>query len=174
MHADIKCIYTKWLSSVAKIRARFNPHIRGQHKKMYSLPHQPGYMYGAPAEFVNLSVLLTPGQNSLSWQNPETFEQTKVGAGLVHSFATAHAMAHYQGMFLRVYIIYIYVYNIYISNGSTVSLHYSFTRNTVSEMFYWKALTYTPIHLDEWYVIVIFECDCDCDCDMGLVHVSRN
>jgi len=80
----------------------YNAHKRGLTKHCYSMPHQPGFMYGAPAEFVNLSLIM-PTTKSVSqkwWEDQmdaKCLEESLVRAGLVHSFATANAVAHYQG-----------------------------------------------------------------------------
>ena len=74
--------------------------MQGLKKKCYSLPHQPGFLYGAPGGFVNLSVL-SMGEKELDLETrlrKENYAECLVGAGLMNSFATSHAVAHYQGM----------------------------------------------------------------------------
>lgn len=70
--------------------------MQGLKKKCYSLPHQPGFLYGAPAEFVNLSIL-SPDVEDLAFDRWLTSADCISGAGLVHSFAVSSAVAHYQG-----------------------------------------------------------------------------
>ena len=73
--------------------------MQGLKKKCYSLPHQPGFLYGAPGGFVNLSVL-SMGEKELDLETrlrKENYAECLVGAGLMNSFATSHAVAHYQG-----------------------------------------------------------------------------
>ena len=78
-----------------------NPHFKGLQKKCYALPHQPGFVYGAPAEFVHLSVL-SPDVNHMNYKSKlkeEKYKSCVVGGGLMHSFAVNHSVAHYQGRF---------------------------------------------------------------------------
>ncbi|XP_067942306.1 large ribosomal subunit protein mL65-like [Watersipora subatra] len=80
-------------------KADYNPHTRGLKKKAYALPHEPGFKYGCPSSFVNLS-MISPGLKQLRLKEnmPTTqYEECLLGTGLVHSFATSHAVAHYQG-----------------------------------------------------------------------------
>lgn len=98
------------------MQAQYNPHIRGQYKLKYALPHQPGFLYGSPSEYVNLSVI-SPRVNSKNVESSlskEAYNNSMVGTGLVHSFATAYAMAHYQGIYSLIepyVILYVAIYS---------------------------------------------------------------
>lgn len=68
-------------------------------KKCYALPHQAGVMYGAPSGYVNLSVISpsVPSQKLRERLGDEAYNECIITSGLMHSFAVAHAAAHYQG-----------------------------------------------------------------------------
>jgi len=76
----------------------YNPHQRFQLKDAHSLPHQPGMYYGCVTPFVTASVV-SPSDLLLETRlgSQDLYLQSFRGAGLVHSFATLHGVAHHQG-----------------------------------------------------------------------------